>query len=84
MKQFVLAISTGWNLVRWLRLSLGAMVIFQAVKSGDSFLTILGAAFTMQSVFNVGCCGTSSCAPSPFTKSKKIETNDEVTYTEVK
>lgn len=77
MKQTIL---TNWTFVRILRLLLGLGIIVQAVIVKDAFLGVAGLLFSSMAVFNVGCCGTGGCAPTPKKSSKTIH---DTTYEEV-
>lgn len=83
----VFSILMTWDLLRWLRLGLGAMILFEAFKTYDWFMGILGIVLIAQAVFNVGCCGTSGCSPSPQSPNQnqnKDVVAEKITYEEVK
>ena len=75
MNQLKTALLTNWNFMRWLRLAIGAYMLFQAGLLHDSMLGFFGAFFLFQSLTNTGCCGTRNCAV-PIRK--KDETKTEV------
>ena len=50
-------ILTGWNWMRWLRLSAGLFILFQAYFSKDN----LGSILLLQAITNTGCCGSCGC-----------------------
>ncbi|HMT52548.1 MAG TPA: hypothetical protein PLC27_03405 [Saprospiraceae bacterium] len=54
-------ILTGWNWMRWLRLSAGLFILFQAYFSKDNFSAFLGSILLLQAITNTGCCGSSGC-----------------------
>ena len=77
MKQGILH---NWNFMRFVRLGLGIAIIVQAVIVKDLTMGIAGILLTGMPVFNIGCCGVSSCnAPV----NKKQQTIKEITYKEV-
>lgn len=70
-------ILVGWNLIRWLRLVIGAYFAVQAIATQEIFSGVIAAFFLYQAITNTGCCGTSGCAV-PNTKnnpgkSKEVE-----------
>jgi ascorbate-specific PTS system EIIC-type component UlaA len=71
MKQ---AILNNWTLVRALRVIMGLVIIGEALQRHDVVSTIAGSVFTALGLFNIGCCGSRSCA-SPV-KSTAGTTND--------
>jgi hypothetical protein len=77
MKQDILS---GWNFMRFLRLSLGIAIIIQSIIHHDWTMGILGTLFTVMPVFNIGCCGIGACA-TPVKKNN--QTVKDITYEEV-
>ncbi len=59
---FKLRILVGWNLVRWLRLLIGAYFAVQAIETLEIFSGIIAAFFLYQAITNTGCCGANACA----------------------
>jgi len=59
MKRFI----TNWNFVRVFRLLIGLAIIIQGIWMQDWMITILGTAFSLMPIFNLGCgChNTPSC-----------------------
>jgi hypothetical protein len=53
---------TGWTLVRWVYLGLGAYLAYGAIAHSDGFSAIFGTFLLMQALTGTGCCGTSGCA----------------------
>ena len=71
----------GWNLMRILRLGLGIVIGFEAVKNSDALLGVFGIILLTQSVFNVGCCAAGAC----YVKPTNNKVNDkEISYEEIK
>jgi hypothetical protein len=55
-------ILVGWNLIRGLRLLIGAYFTVQAIETLDIFSGIIAAFFLYQAITNTGCCGANGCA----------------------
>jgi hypothetical protein len=55
-------ILVGWNLIRGLRLIIGAYFTVQAIETLDIFSGIIAAFFLYQAITNTGCCGANVCA----------------------
>lgn len=74
-------ILVGWNLIRWLRLVIGAYFAVQAIATLEIFSGVIAAFFLYQAITNTGCCGASGCAvPNAKNKADKTE---EVEFIEV-
>lgn len=54
-------LSTGWTIMRWLRLGLGLFVAYQAVVHNDALAGLVSALFFLQVITNRGCCGRTHC-----------------------
>jgi len=55
-------ILVGWNLIRGLRLVIGAYFAVQAIETLEIFSGIIAAFFLYQAITNTGCCGANACA----------------------
>jgi hypothetical protein len=55
-------ILVGWNLIRGLRLLIGAYFAVQAIETQEIFSGIIAAFFLYQAITNTGCCGANTCA----------------------
>jgi hypothetical protein len=55
-------ILVGWNLIRGLRLLIGAYFAVQTFETHEIFSGIIAAFFLYQAITNTGCCGTNACA----------------------
>ena len=79
MKQ---AILTNWTFTRALRLTLGIIIIGQAISAGDMLLIAAGLLFAIMPVLNIGCCGAGSC----FVRPEKFAggSREDITYEEIK
>lgn len=67
--------------MRFLRLGLGIFIVVQSVIVKDWTMGILGIAFTIMPIFNIGCCGAGGCAITPPKRSSEI--TKDITYEEV-
>ena len=79
-------LTTGWNFMRILRLALGALVIFFAVRDHDMLTGIVGGFLMLTAAFNTGCCGMGACeVPQNRSAQKNTVTGPEtITCEEVK
>lgn len=79
-------ILTGWSFVRILRLVIGVSALAAYFSEHDSFMGLLGLIVTAQAVFNVGCCGVSSCSTkATVVNSKEVGLDKtEILYEEIK
>ena len=71
----------NWNFMRLLRLAIGIYIIVIGIQESNIWFVILGGMFSLMPLFNIGCCGLSSCN-MPVVKSNK--TINDITFTEVK
>ncbi|HQS05798.1 MAG TPA: hypothetical protein PLT16_09195 [Daejeonella sp.] len=71
-------IFSNWNIIRFLRLGIGLVILVQAVMAAD---ILLGLLFTGMAVFNASCCGAGACAAPP---AKNDTESKEISYEEVK
>lgn len=77
MKQIIFS---NWNFMRFIRLGLGIVIVFQSVISRDWPMGLLGLIFSGLALFNVGCCGVGGCSAPP---EKSVEPAKEIVYEEV-
>ena len=73
-------IFNNWNLMRFLRLGLGMAIVVQSVMAANWAMVLLGLLFTAMPVLNIGCCGSTGCAP---TVKKSSTSTKDMTYEEV-
>lgn len=66
MKQLIFS---GWNLVRWLRLGLGLLLVTGGIAKADIVAGSLGGLLAAQALLNLGCAG-GSCAVDYSDKKK--------------
>jgi hypothetical protein len=74
-------IFSNWNIIRFLRLGIGLVILVQAVMASDIVFGLIGLLFTGMAVFNTSCCGAGACA-APASKSDT--TTKEISYEEIK
>ena len=74
-------ILTGWNWMRWLRLSAGLFILFQAYFSKDNFSAFLGSILLLQAITNTGCCGSGGCSVN---QTKITDENEEPKFEIIK
>jgi hypothetical protein len=75
-------ILSNWNTIRVLRLVLGLLALGAAFSEHDKLMGLLGTVFTLQAVFNVGCCGSSGCSTNY--KNDKGAEEKEIIYETIK
>lgn len=74
-------IFSNWNIIRFLRLGIGLVILVQAVMAADILFGLIGLLFTGMAVFNASCCGAGACAAPP---AKNDIGSKEISYEEVK
>ena len=76
-------ITQNWGFMRVIRLFFGGYAIFEALKSHDLMVGILGLIIASMALINVGC-GAQGCG-IPISKNTKKEdlTHEDVEYEEV-
>jgi len=74
-------IFSNWNIIRFLRLGIGLVILIQAVMAADIMFGLIGLLFTGMAVFNTSCCGAGACAAPP---AKNDTGSKEISYEEVK
>jgi hypothetical protein len=74
-------IFSNWNIIRFLRLGIGLVILVQALMASDILFGLMGLLFTGMAVFNASCCGTGSCAAPP---AKRDSGSKEISYEEIK
>ena len=63
------------KLWRWVRVAVGILVIIQAIQLHDWIFGCAGFLFSLMAFFNVGCCGSRTCAMPP-SKQHGLQTNE--------
>ena len=79
MNSVLKIITSQWNIMRFIRLIIGIMIIVQAIAGRNVMVGILGVIFTAMALFNVACCGSNGCTPTKNTNNNP----NEFTYEEV-
>lgn len=79
MKETLLS---GWNLMRFLRLGMGAIMAAQFFHTNDKLLGFIAALLLYQALFNKGCCANNECTPRHKTAS--VNDAEEVSFEEIK
>lgn len=67
--------------MRFFRLGLGLLIIAQGVKQHEWMVMVGGVLLSLLPVFNIGCCGVSSCGPRRSSSQKQPE---EITFEEIR
>lgn len=70
-------VSTGWNFVRFLRLTLGIAILVQGIVGKDATSMVLGVLFGGMAIANIGCCGERGCPVNITSNNKAKRTNNE-------
>jgi hypothetical protein len=73
-------LTQNWGFMRIIRLIIGGYALFEAVRSSDIFIGIMGAVILGMALFNIGC-GPQGCGV-PTNRSKSTH-SDEIEYEEV-
>lgn len=76
-------ITTGWNFMRILRVSMGLIALMFAFKDQDYILGIAGGLLVVMGVMNIGCCGVNGCSIKVNNSSKNKSAIEDVKYEEV-
>lgn len=75
-------LKSHWTLIKFFKVGLAVMVLFQAWESQQAFLAIFATLFLGQTLLNIGCGSAAACA-APL--ANKLDKNPEdITFTEVK
>lgn len=76
--------TTGWNLMRIVRLTMGIVAIAFALAQHDALLGFAGGFLILMSLFNTGCCAGSCAIPTRNHQTKTLEKeNEKKSYEEV-
>jgi hypothetical protein len=73
-------LTQNWGFMRIIRLIIGGYALFEAVRSSDIFIGIMGAVILGMALFNIGC-GPQGCGV-PTNRSKSTH-SEEIEYEEV-
>lgn len=72
---------TNWHLMRWVRLGIGILVMYEAIVTLDMLVGTIAAFFLFQALSNTGCCGAQGCA-TPIRN--HLDDSQEIYYKEIK
>ena len=85
MSNWKQSITSGWDLMRIVRLAIGMMLLVQGIYSRDWMIGMFSTFFLYQAVTNTGCCGTKACyMPKTRSNSVPLPVDGEVEYEEIK
>lgn len=73
----------NWNLMRFIRLLLGVMIIVQSINNKDYLFAFIGLLFAGMALANIGCCGSAGCSTNSYSNKKNTNSINETTYEEV-
>jgi hypothetical protein len=73
-------LTQNWGFMRIIRLIIGGYALFEAVRSSDIFIGIMGTVILGMALFNIGC-GPQGCGV-PTNRSKSTH-SEEIEYEEV-
>ncbi|MFY8189457.1 MAG: hypothetical protein ACOVK9_00715 [Bacteroidia bacterium] len=75
-------LKSNWTIIKFFKVGLAALVLFQAWESQQAFLGVFAGFFLVQTVLNIGCGSAAGCA-APL--ANKLDKNiEDITFTEVK
>ncbi|MCO5260087.1 MAG: hypothetical protein M9916_08085 [Crocinitomicaceae bacterium] len=74
----------NWSWLRVARITLGVFIIGEGIHSSEWGFILLGIAFTIMPILNIGCCSNGTCAT--FTPNQHLTAldNEEVIFEEIK
>ena len=76
MTNIIKKLTSGWHVMRIVRLGVGILAAVEAIRSHDYAIGILSAFFLYQAITDTGCCGAVGCAvPPPQNGNKSCETS---------
>ena len=67
--------------MRILRLTIGLVVVVQAVITKDILFGALGGLFTLMPLLDIGCCGSAGCNVPMRRNNKEVK---DISYEEVR
>lgn len=59
---------SNWGTVRWIRLGLAIALLMAGLSSGDTVAYAASVFFSLQALFNFGCCGAACTTDSEAAK----------------
>ena len=82
MTNIINKLSSGWHLMRILRVGIGIAAAIEAITLHDYAIGAISVFFLYQGITDTGCCSAAGCVVPP-PRSKKKETED-ISYEEIK
>ncbi len=73
----------NWNIMRFLRLAIGAWALEDAFQNSIPLLGFLGALLVIMAVMNIGCCGINRCDARLTGREKNDQKRSESDYEEI-
>ncbi len=77
------ALLTNWNFIRIFRLGMGLWILHSSFSDNQPLMGILGGFFALQSILNIGCCGSGGCV-IPTKEDKQLTETTAIEYEEIK
>jgi len=75
---------SNWDVMRFIRLALGVAIMIQGFIMKDWSFVVIGAAFSLMPIFNIGCCANSCKQTSTRSNPSPSKTIEETTYEEIR
>lgn len=73
---------SAWDLMRFLRLTMGMLAAIQAIELRDPLIGLISVFFLYQAIANVSCCGVGTCSTS-LRSTGKQKSIENTSYEEV-
>jgi hypothetical protein len=77
-------LTTGWDLMRVLRLTMGLLAAVQAIELRDPLIGLISVFFLYQAMANVSCCGVGDACTTSVKPKAKQNVVERTSYEEVK
>lgn len=72
-------ITSGWTLLKFVRVGLGLLILFSGIEAGSAGNIFLGSLFTLLAVVSPGtCCVGGSCYSEPTANPKNAKQDTEL------
>lgn len=72
-------ITSGWTLLKFVRVGLGLLILFSGIEAGSAGNIFLGSFFTLLAVVSPGtCCVGGSCYSAPAADPKNAKQDTEL------